>query len=104
MARLLAYIIREFRLTDAQVESAVHRSATGCRQCMNTGYKGRVAAFESLRPTEEVRRILRHGGDEQALKDHTTGQGLITLRDAAIGRALAGETSFKEVRRLIGTT
>jgi len=95
-------LVEEFTLTREQVASAVHRSSRGCPRCMNTGYRGRVAAFESLRPSEDIRRILRKGGDEQQLKDATGS--LVTLREAAIARALAGETSFEEVRRLLGTT
>ncbi len=93
-------LIDEFGLTDEQVQSAVYRRPVGCEQCFQTGYRGRVAIYETLVPSEPVRRILRRGGDEQDLINAARQEGMVWMRQAAIARALAGETSFDEVRRV----
>ena len=90
----------EFELTDEQIQSAVYRKATGCERCFHSGYRGRVAIYETLAPSETVRRLLRRGGDEQELINVVRQEGIVWMRQAALARALAGETSFDEVRRV----
>ena len=94
--------VKEFGLSAEAVASANHRVGAGCEACLKTGYRGRVAVYESLAPSPELRKVLRRGGDEQAIADIVGREGLVTMRDAAIARALAGETTFAEVRRTCG--
>jgi len=94
--------IAEFKLTGLQIGTAMYRRGKGCGSCLNTGFRGRVAVYESLAPTPELRTILRKGGDEGKIKEWAHESGFIDMRRAAIGRALAGETTFSEVRRVCG--
>lgn len=93
-------VVEEFELTEEQLRSAVYQQAVGCERCFNSGYRGRVAIYEALVPSETVRRILRRGGDEQELINVARQEGMVWMRQAALARALAGETSFDEVRRV----
>jgi len=92
----------EFELTPQQLETAAYRQGTGCNSCLNTGHRGRVAVYESMAPTPEVRTVLRQGADEQKIAEIAQRMGFQTMRDAAVRRALAGETTFAEVRRVCG--
>jgi len=94
-------VIEEFELTPEQVESAVHRVAVGCDDCMNTGYRGRVGVYEIMAPDEDIKEIIRNGCDEQALIEAATRGGFVSMNNAGIDRALAGLTSFDEVRRVL---
>lgn len=96
-------LIEQFQLTDEQVRTASRREPQGCPACLHTGYRGRVAVFESLRPNDAVRRVLRSGGDEERLLELSREMGMVTMIDAGVARALAGETTFAEVRRKLGT-
>lgn len=93
-------LISEFGLTKEQAETAIYRRPVGCEKCFDTGYRGRVAIYETLVPSENVRRILRRGGNEQELINAIEQEGMIWMHEAAMARALAGETSFAEVRRI----
>jgi type II secretory ATPase GspE/PulE/Tfp pilus assembly ATPase PilB-like protein len=68
---------------------------------LNTGYKGRIAVYEILTPTEEFRKCLIDGASEQQLKETAQKSGMQTLWEAGIRKALAGETTFQEVRRTL---
>ncbi len=94
-------IIEEFELTREQAESALYREAKGCSECLDTGYRGRVAVYESMVPTDAVKDVLRAGGDETALFAIAREMGMVTMYDAGIARALAGETTFEEVTRVL---
>jgi len=92
--------VHEFKLNDTQKGSKTYKEPKGCQHCMHTGYRGRVAVYEMLRPSEEVRRILRKGGDEQLLVEAT--KNMVSMRQSGVKRALAGQTTFVEVRRVLG--
>ncbi len=94
-------IIEEFELTREQAESALYREARGCGDCLDTGYRGRVAVYESIVPNEDVKNVLREGGDETALFAIAREIGTVTMDDAGVARALAGETTFEEVTRVL---
>ena len=92
--------IHEFKLNDEQRQCRTYKEPSGCQHCMHTGYRGRVAVYEMLRPDSEVRRILRKGGDEQQLVEAT--RSMVSMRQSGVKRALAGQTTFAEVRRVLG--
>ncbi|RME21923.1 MAG: type II secretion system protein GspE [Deltaproteobacteria bacterium] len=94
-------LIEEFGLTEEQVAHAHLRVGTGCSRCMNTGYRGRVAVYESIVPNTDIGDILRRGGDEIALREAAERAGVVWMFQAGIARALAGESTFDEVRRVL---
>ncbi len=94
-------VIDGFQLTSAQLGQACYREPVGCEHCLGTGYHGRVAVYECVAPDDEMRNALRKGADETELVRHAEDLGTTWLWEAGIGRALAGETSFAEVRRVL---
>jgi general secretion pathway protein E len=74
--------------------------ATGCRECMETGYSGRVGVFETWRCNEsDYTRILNHV-DEHSLRQHLRARGLRSVLDDGLSKAAAGTTSLSEIRRM----
>jgi type IV pilus assembly protein PilB len=98
-APITAELAEEFSLTSAQIETAARREPRGCPACLKTGYKGRVAVYESMSPTHAIRRVLREGADSAKLASVSRDMGMVPMWDAGVARALAGETTFAEVRR-----
>jgi type IV pilus assembly protein PilB len=78
----------------------VHR-AVGCNACSNTGYRGRKALLELLLVTEEVERMIIEGGSADDIHKLATQQGMVTLRQSGLRRALEGETTLEEVLRVV---
>jgi type II secretory ATPase GspE/PulE/Tfp pilus assembly ATPase PilB-like protein len=93
--------IKEFKLTPQQVNIAHHRVAVGCKQCADMGYRGRVAVYEMLSPNAALRDVLRRNAGEDAIRNACNDMGVVWMWEAGIARALAGETSFEEVRRVL---
>jgi type IV pilus assembly protein PilB len=71
----------------------------GCRTCANTGYKGRIAVYEIMTVTEEVREFILNGASTMELKREAIRQGMKTLRMSAITKLSEGMTSLDEVVR-----
>ena len=74
------------------------KKGSGCRICLNTGYKGRVAVFEMLRVTDSIKEEVFKNSSAMDLKKKAIESGdLITVRQNAIQKYLEGITTYEEV-------
>jgi len=73
---------------------------TGCRTCNNTGYKGRIAGYEVMPMTEEIREFVLNGASTLEVKREAIRQGMKTLRQAALTKLSSGDTTIEEVVRM----
>jgi type IV pilus assembly protein PilB len=88
-----------------EVESAgtmgdLNRSV-GCSACAQTGYRGRLALAELMPMTEEIERMIIEGGSVEDIDRLAVRQGMVTLRQAGLSKAIAGETTLEEVLRVV---
>ncbi len=71
----------------------------GCPACQNRGVTGRIALFEILRMTTELEEIINTSPTEHKILEEARRQGMITLRQDGILKALEGLISIEEVLR-----
>ncbi len=71
----------------------------GCPKCGNTGYSGRLAIAEVLAVNEEIKKVIYEARWED-LKTVFKKQGLLTLLEDGVIKALQGITSMEEVSRV----
>jgi type IV pilus assembly protein PilB len=73
----------------------------GCEECANMGYKGRIAIFEALEITSEMKDIIsQHNGVESEVEDCARKQGMITIKQDGMLKVLLGLTTLEEVERV----
>ena len=72
----------------------------GCKECNDVGYHGRLGLYEVFRMTNTVRKMLGENATILELEDAAIADGMITLEQAGILKALSGETSLNEVYRV----
>ncbi|MDA8366840.1 MAG: ATPase, T2SS/T4P/T4SS family [Actinomycetota bacterium] len=75
--------------------------ANGCPACSNTGYRGRKALAELMPITEEIERLIIEGGSVDEIHRLAVSQGMVTLRQSGLRKALEGETTLEEVLRVV---
>jgi general secretion pathway protein E len=75
--------------------------ATGCPQCRDTGYKGRLAIAEFLRPNAELERAIFAGAGHTDVERIAVEGGMVTLFDAGLDAVMAGTTTLEELTRSI---
>ena len=75
-------------------------SSTGCRECRNVGYSGRLGIYELMLTTDEVRDLATQNASSWELKKIAVSNGMNTLRDDGWRKVLAGKTSIDEVLRI----
>jgi type IV pilus assembly protein PilB len=86
-------------MTDEQIEAATIMHGKGCNICNNTGYKGRVAIYEVMPFTDELKELVLQGASAAELKVEMIRQGVSTLRMAGINKILEGMTTPEEILR-----
>ncbi len=79
----------------------VTKVGRGCMSCGNTGYTGRVAIYEFVLITKELRSAIISGALNDELVEIAKKQGMISLRDSCQELLLNGITSVKEATRII---
>jgi len=72
----------------------------GCRNCHDTGYAGRMGCHEVIAVDDGLRRLIARGADSNQMLDYVSAKGFNDLRDDALRRLTAGETTLKEVIRV----
>ncbi len=75
----------------------------GCDHCNNTGFQGRLGAYELLVATDELRTMVMQGESAAALRRRARQLGMKTMRDDAWRKALSGITTIEEVNRRTST-
>ena len=90
----------ESRLTGLPV-GTVTKEGRGCMNCGNTGYSGRIAIYEFVLVTKELRKAILSGASMDELLEIAREQGMISLRDSCKELLLNGITSCKEAVRVI---
>jgi type IV pilus assembly protein PilB len=74
---------------------------TGCGSCSNTGYRGRVGLYEVMQMSEEIERLTVDRASSDAVKAVAAEQGMKSLRDDGLEKAVSGRTSIEEIARVV---
>ena len=72
----------------------------GCGACNQTGLKGRIAIYEVMPVTKEIKELILHGAHPAEICKVARDQGMKTLREAGLHKVLEGVTTVEEVVRV----
>lgn len=73
--------------------------AVGCKECGNTGYKGRMGIHEIFVLTSKIRAMINKGVSADEIKEEAIRNGMVTLREDCLTHVMNGETSVDELVR-----
>ncbi|MDW7673454.1 MAG: GspE/PulE family protein, partial [Bacillota bacterium] len=73
----------------------------GCGSCNNTGYKGRIAIQEVMPINNNLRTLITNKRSQAEIKEEAISQGVYTLKNDGVKKALAGITTLSEVMRVV---
>ena len=72
----------------------------GCQTCNFTGLKGRVAIYEVMPVTSELRDLMLRNATTAEIRETACSQGMKTLRQNALQKVVDGITTVEEVLRV----
>ena len=73
--------------------------APGCPNCKGRGIAGRIALYEAFEMSPALQEIITSGSTLQRIFKEARNQGMVTLREDGVLKALAGEVLIEEVIR-----
>ncbi len=111
LRRICEYCKETYELPEAVAEKVGLRQITsqkkneffkgkGCKKCLNSGYKGRVGITEVLIVSQKIKEAILNRAGEIKIKEIARQEGMRTMREDGLAKALAGLTSLEEVLRV----
>ena len=73
---------------------------TGCPQCAQTGYSGRVGIMEMLPMTDPLRSLVMKHATASELRAEAIREGMLTMYEDGLRKAVRGVTTLEEVLRV----
>jgi len=70
----------------------------GCETCKRTGFKGRLALHELLLGSDKLKRMVQTKARTEEMLKAAIEEGMTTLMQDGVQKALLGHTTFKEVK------
>jgi type IV pilus assembly protein PilB len=86
-------------MSEEQIERAVVCRGRGCKNCGDTGYRGRIALYEVMPFTDELKELVLQGASATEIKAEMIRRGVASLRLAGINKILEGVTTPEEILR-----
>jgi type IV pilus assembly protein PilB len=87
-------------LTPEEAASITCYKGVGCEACSGTGYKGRIAIYEVMVLSPELRDMVLSGASAMEIKRGAIQQGMQTLRMSGLQKLQEGITTVEEVLRV----
>ncbi|GAA0449292.1 hypothetical protein Aca07nite_42650 [Actinoplanes capillaceus] len=86
-------------LADLAFPEVLYRPV-GCRNCANTGYKGRIAVHEVMPVSPEIESLCIRRAAAGEIREVAVAQGMYDLRADGLAKAAGGLTSIREISRV----
>jgi type IV pilus assembly protein PilB len=77
----------------------LHRGR-GCEECSMTGYAGRLALYEVLPMSDEIRSLVMSHASTDEIRKRAIAEGMVTLRESGLAKVREGSTTIEEVLRV----
>lgn len=90
-------MISRLGITQEQAKSITFYNAKGCDECLQTGYRGRLAIFEVMEVNDEIARLVIQKVDSSVIKAKAIELGMNTLAADGLRRIEEGQTTIEEV-------
>ncbi len=81
-------------------EKFILQKGTGCAQCGNTGFLGRIGIFEVLPITEKIGRLILERQPDSQIEKQAILEGMITMKQDGYLKVVEGITTLEEVIRV----
>jgi type IV pilus assembly protein PilB len=91
--------LKESGLDPEKYESYDFFQGEGCLECNGTGFRGRTAIHELLDLSDSIRDMLIARRPTSEIKRAAREEGMSSLRQSAMNKVFAGETTLKEINK-----
>jgi type IV pilus assembly protein PilB len=86
-------------IQDLKIPDTLYRPV-GCRNCTNTGYRGRIAVHEVMPISPEIESLTIRRASSNEIREVALAEGMYDLRADGLAKAVGGLTSVREISRV----
>lgn len=94
------YELKILKISRENISNYTLMKGTGCPECFNSGYKGRIGLFELFMLNDEIQNMIFNRATSYNLRQAAIRSGMTSLRQDGIRKVLAGRTTIEEVVRV----
>jgi len=88
-------------IQDRSLASMEFIRGRGCKECKGSGYQGRMGIYELMVTSESIKNIVINKDiSTSQLRDAARREGMVTLKEDGVRKALQGLTTLEEVMRV----
>lgn len=73
----------------------------GCRECNNTGYRGRIGLYEVFLVNPEIEKFILTNPPVSSIKEMAVKNGMVTIWQSGLLEVVAGKTTLEEVKKAV---
>jgi type IV pilus assembly protein PilB len=95
-----AHVLAGLGLRPELAKKANFMRGKGCNHCNKKGYRGRMGIYELMSMTAQVREMTFKGESTQNVRRMARKQGMRTLFEDGMVKAIKGQTTIDEVLRI----
>ena len=95
-----AQLLEESALDPERLKGVTLYEGRGCIECNGTGFFGRMAITELLDLSDQIRALILDKRPAAEIKKAAQSEGMAFLRESAIKKVLAGETTLREINKV----
>lgn len=93
-------MLDEFNLKQSKLHDGKLFRGKGCQRCLGTGYSGRIGIYELLVVSQSIRQLIMKSSDSLSIKEIAIHEGMETLLNDGLAKAIDGITTVEEVIRV----
>ena len=91
--------LMEIGYTEEESRNMTPYKGRGCQNCNNSGYKGRIALYEVLDVSDDIKELVLVGASALEIRRKALENGMITLRQSGLMKIKNGIVTIEEVVR-----
>ncbi len=99
-----AAMIKSLGLTAQEASKIKFYEAVGCKDCTDTGYKGRLPIFEVMQMTPTIARLTIESADANRIRETAMKEGMKLLLHDGVEKIKEGLTTIDEVLSVAAST
>jgi general secretion pathway protein E/type IV pilus assembly protein PilB len=88
---------------ESEIDTTTFYKGTGCEECRQLGYQGRLGIYELLLVSEAIRPLVMNRAPASTIAHEAIKHGMRTLRMDGWNKVKEGKTTLEEVLRVTQT-
>lgn len=89
--------LKRLPIDPAEIDKLTFYEPVGCEECLNTGYRGRIAIFEIMVMTQAIARLTLERSDTALIQSQAVKDGMTLLVQDGLRKIKQGLTTIEEV-------